>query len=340
MKYTDELNLKKPEQDDFYDVDDFNDNADILDETIKNLLIGKANVHDHPYLPLAGGIMTGNLTVPKVIGALQGNADTATKATQDASGNVITNTYIKKSDLSNVATSGSYNDLSNKPSLNYLPLAGGTLNGALTLNQSLRMTTKYNDGSNTTYTCDILKANTSNAQYGQNVSFGGNGNTIVGAGESWEQQLNELSGNTHENLYCCADAHVFVKTNCDNFSQANVFQFTQNGLLKFPNGKSIDGTTIGGIVAQSLGTNGYAKYANGLIIQWGIIISAAKDTTSSLTFPIAFGTAYAAVFGSNSHGSSFDYSFEWASDISTTGISYRSGGANRTNIYWVAVGKA
>ena len=103
---------------------------------------------------------------------------------------------------------------------------------------------------------------------------------------------------------------------------------------------SVGAANNGGIIAASLKTNGYVKFANGLILQWGIISSASKDTTTSLTFPIAFGTAYAAVFGSNSHGSSFDYCFEWASNISTTGISYRSGGANRTNIYWVAVGKA
>lgn len=45
----------------------------------------------------------GNVTAPKFIGALQGNADTATsatsatKATQDGSGNVITSTYLKLS---------------------------------------------------------------------------------------------------------------------------------------------------------------------------------------------------------------------------------------------------
>lgn len=31
-----------------------------------------------------------------ITGNLTGNADTATKATQDGSGNVITNTYVKK----------------------------------------------------------------------------------------------------------------------------------------------------------------------------------------------------------------------------------------------------
>ena len=45
------------------------------------------------YLTLAGGTLTGNLTAPTFIGALQGNAATATKATQDANGNVINTTY-------------------------------------------------------------------------------------------------------------------------------------------------------------------------------------------------------------------------------------------------------
>ena len=44
-------------------------------------------------------------------------AGSATKATQDGSGNVITSTYATKSSLATVATSGSYNDLSNKPTI-------------------------------------------------------------------------------------------------------------------------------------------------------------------------------------------------------------------------------
>ncbi len=46
-----------------------------------------------------------------------GNAATATKATQDADGNVISSTYAKSADLATVATSGSYEDLTNKPTI-------------------------------------------------------------------------------------------------------------------------------------------------------------------------------------------------------------------------------
>lgn len=53
------------------------------------------NIKDD-YLPLAGGQMTGNIVLSdavRFVGALQGNADTATKALQDGDGNVIVSTY-------------------------------------------------------------------------------------------------------------------------------------------------------------------------------------------------------------------------------------------------------
>lgn len=51
MQYTDNINLKKPDTTDFYDVGDFNDNADSIDEEfekIKELLVA-----NHFYAPIA-----------------------------------------------------------------------------------------------------------------------------------------------------------------------------------------------------------------------------------------------------------------------------------------------
>lgn len=42
----------------------------------------------------------------------------------------------------------------------------------------------------------------------------------------------------------------------------------------------------GGIVAQSLGQNGFVKFANGLILQWGIV----PDVQKVLAFPIPFSS--------------------------------------------------
>ena len=48
----------------------------------------------------------------------------------------------------------------------------------------------------------------------------------------------------------------------------------------------------GGIVAQSLGQNGYVKFANGLILQWGTLKTGNYYSTAiSHVFPISFQTA-------------------------------------------------
>ena len=59
MNFTKWFKLRKPEQEEFYDVDDFNFNADILDAELKN-------VKDN-YLPLAGGTVTGDVAINGVL---------------------------------------------------------------------------------------------------------------------------------------------------------------------------------------------------------------------------------------------------------------------------------
>ena len=52
---------------------------------------------------------------------------------------------------------------------------------------------------------------------------------------------------------------------------------------------SVGASNNGGIIAQSLGTNGYVKFANGLILQWG---KKAQGASSTVSFPISFSTIY------------------------------------------------
>lgn len=58
MEYTKNLRLSKPSYDDDVDVHIINNNMDILDEKVGSL----------PYLPLKGGKMQGNITVPFDVG--------------------------------------------------------------------------------------------------------------------------------------------------------------------------------------------------------------------------------------------------------------------------------
>ena len=52
---------------------------------------------------------------------------------------------------------------------------------------------------------------------------------------------------------------------------------------------SVGAANNGGIVAASLNTNGYVKFANGLILQWGTY------SNNAANFPISFSTVYQAV---------------------------------------------
>jgi hypothetical protein len=78
------------------------------------------------------------------------------------------------------------------------------------------------------------------------------------------------------------------------------------------------------ISAQSLSGNGYVKFTNGLIIQWG------STTATPVTFPVTFPsscftvvcTPTAAITG-------------MITSISTTGFSY---GGNGYTYYWIAIG--
>jgi hypothetical protein len=80
------------------------------------------------YLPLSGGTLTGNLTVPTVTGNLTGTAD---KATSDASGNVITTTYATKTEV----TSGLSQKADSSTLSNYAALAGAAFTGAITVQE-------------------------------------------------------------------------------------------------------------------------------------------------------------------------------------------------------------
>ena len=93
-------------------------------------------------------------------------------------------------------------------------------------------------------------------------------------------------------------------------------------------------TEGGGIIAQSLGTNGYVKFANGLILQWGKSSSSGSATTT-VTLPISMASAIYAVAISQAAAS--DTWSTWSSIVSNTQIKL-------TNNYgpgswWLVIGK-
>lgn len=101
-----------------------------------------------------------------------------------------------------------------------LPLKGGTLTGKLTLKQSALAMSVKDSNSETIRTNDVLLAKSSNSEYGLNVGLGGLGNTVIGAGESVVEQLNELEGNSQENLFLTADNGIYFKLGANTFANA------------------------------------------------------------------------------------------------------------------------
>lgn len=98
-----------------------------------------------------------------------------------------------------------------------------------------------------------------------------------------------------------------------------------------------------GVAGQSLAANGYIKFTNGLIIQWGN--TGADTAKSSVNLPISFASSTYAVIATLKRDSDITnavYSV-YATNTSTSEISiYRDGypsGGGSHNVFWLAVGK-
>ena len=95
------------------------------------------------------------------------------------------------------------------------------------------------------------------------------------------------------------------------------------------------------IVAANLAQNGYVKFSNGLILQWGNSDVANQDTT--VTFPIAFSTLYSVVgvpkSSSNLSGSNSNFGVKSQNNKSFIANMYDSG-HGYAGFNWCAFGKA
>ena len=95
--------------------------------------------------------------------------------------------------------------------------------------------------------------------------------------------------------------------------------------------------TGGGIIAASLNTNGYVKFANGLILQWGAWWGS-YQVSSTVTFPLGFSACYSVVLTSefNSTGSGYN---DFDAHILSIGTANFSAWVNQAAYRWIAIGK-
>ena len=114
-----------------------------------------------------------------------------------------------------------------------------------------------------------------------------------------------------------------------------------NGLMPRLSGNANDVMTGTGvwssnnsITAQSLRTNGYVKFGNGFIIQWGITAKA----TLSVTFPIPFPNNLLSIVQGDLYsdrGDRMTYDEKRINTRTNTGFTYNSASCERA---WVAIG--
>ena len=246
MKYTNNLNLKKPDQVDFYDVDDFNFNADELDKKIAEILnaiiiasqneaeTGTDNVRMMSPLRVKQAILK---LAPKPAMATQTEAEAGTDNTKH-----MTALRVKQSILKNAPKQ----DLTP-----YAKLASPAFTG--------------------TPTAPTASKTTNNTQL---------------ATTAFVQALAGAVNN-------------------------------------------------GGIVAQSLGQNGYVKFANGLILQWGYLASVRGHTNTTVSLPISCAPLH--IVGS--YGNQNEIQYVCSAWIEGGRCFVRSSGTNAKPIYWLCLGR-
>ena len=103
------------------------------------------------------------------------------------------------------------------------------------------------------------------------------------------------------------------------------------------------------IVAALLEQNGYVKFSNGLILQWGVIRNSSYSTSwvQSITFPIRFKLAYIAIANAYDVDRTGDHKAEFgchAFNLTTSGLSYcyhgSAGGDCSDTATYIAIGQA
>ena len=97
------------------------------------------------------------------------------------------------------------------------------------------------------------------------------------------------------------------------------------------------------IIAANLAQNGYVKFSNGLILQWGVYTTGTRNVT--ITLPIATSVTYAVMAvarTTNSIGCTGSQSCQYVSNV--TAESFQAGSYDHGNGYagfwWMSIGKA
>ena len=287
------------------------------------------------------------------------NITSATKATQDSRGQQIDTTYVKGVTGSNATltiTKGNgttsqvtINNVANATAASkvvqgtqyYLQSGNGDVDENTVISQNkanVVLGSWYSTGfrdlctSGTPIKVAINHRNGNIKTLGSVTASGG----FKGNADSATKATNDSSNRNIVNTYAPKASPAFSGTptsptpaTSDNSTKIATTAFVRNLINQF----KTDGT-LGGIVGGSLSQNGWVKFSNGLILQWGKLTKTSWDTFSG-NFPIAFNTCYAAIGVANDTGYT-------GCSFNNTNINVRSrwDNSNASNIAtYLAIGK-
>lgn len=314
----------------------------------------------------------GSVTAPSFVG----NAASADKATADANGNNISSTYVKyvvnltTEDLNNICKGGFYqNSLNvNSTSARHYPVDQHACsiivanNGASGENGCTQICTLFDthdsykreyDASTKTWSSwreyafvDSTVAKASQLATPCSINVSGTG--LTGTAKSFDGSGNITIPITLVNSLLAMAGVTPSADKLPYFTGASSAGLTQlsafaRTILDDPSAEAVRNTiganasTCGGIVAQSLTENGYVKWANGLIIQWGRASGNDSNRKNTTNFPISFSsTCFIACITQDVDAEGDTY----RNDARIMGISKSSftWGTNNGKSYWMAIG--
>ena len=138
--------------------------------------------------------------------------------------------------------------------------------------------------------------------------------------------------------YTLAKMHVFPSESSYTTNKSSVSTTTDFALIK--------ATASGFATVQngSLNANGYIKFSNGLIIQWGKASNSSGLVAEQVvSFPVSISACYAITvsFGGPAAGSAGAFAY-WQITSITTGTSskFTLGYVDSTGTYWIAICKS
>lgn len=260
---------------------------------------------------------------------------TSLRATQDSDGNIINTTYAKKSDISGMVKSVNNIKPDSNGNVSITVSGGGGTN--VTVDTALSATSTnpvQNKVIKEALDGKLGKNDTAvNASKVNNLTV----ETAVPKNAKFTDTV-YMHPSTHPASMITGLASVATSGNYNDLANKLVDATKSSaGLMSAADKSKLDSISSDGayIVAALLEQNGYVKFSNGLILQWGL-----KNSKNShiVTFPLAFSSAVYSVAIANTVNGEMIYE-PYVSNLGKTQFQLSlQGTAFYVYAYWIAVG--